>query len=82
MCCLSVHGILPHPFNKMDVREKATCTLSSSVRGLHVYKEIWTLQVNEELVLEVEENNEHDKHAVAVVMGALRSCLLDDFLSF
>ncbi len=37
-----------------------------SVRGHHVYKRIWTPRVGESLGTFCEEDNEHDKYAVAV----------------
>ena len=40
--------------------------IDSVVRGHHVYKSVWTPVIGEELYLEPEESNEHDKYAVAV----------------
>ena len=40
---------------------------TSVIRGHHIYKSIWTPIIGEELVLEAQDDNEHDKHAVAVV---------------
>ena len=37
---------------------------SSVIRGHHVYKAIWTPIVGENLSLQLEEENEHDNHAV------------------
>lgn len=36
------------------------------VRGHHVYKFIWTPFIGKELVLELEERNEHNGYAVSV----------------
>ena len=44
--------------------EKATV-----IRGHHVYKDIWTPYVGEELSLSPEDDNDHDRYAVAVVKG-------------
>ncbi len=40
--------------------------LKCSVRGHHTYKRIWTPQVGERLETFCQEDNEHDKYAVAV----------------
>ena len=40
---------------------------TSVIRGHHIYKSIWTLIIREELVLEAQDDNEHDKHAVGVM---------------
>ena len=40
---------------------------TSVIRGQHIYKSIWTPIIGEELVLEAQDDNEHDKHAVAVM---------------
>ncbi len=42
-------------------------TLSSVIRGHHVYKVIWAPFVGEGLLLKTEDTNEHDRHAVAIV---------------
>ena len=39
----------------------------SMVRGHHIYKSIWTPAIGKDLLLEAEDGNEHDKHAVAVM---------------
>ena len=39
----------------------------SVVRGHHVYKEIWTPGMGEELNVEGERGNEHDRYALSVV---------------
>ena len=39
----------------------------SVVRGHHIYKSVWTPVIGEELSVEREQNNQHDRHAVAVV---------------
>ena len=46
----------PSVFNKHSV-----------VRGHHIYKTYWMPVVGEELTLEMEDDNEHDEHAVAVM---------------
>ena len=43
----------------------------SVVHGHHVYKEIWTPGIGEELALRVEYRNEHDTNAVAVVKAGI-----------
>lgn len=43
----------------------------SVLRGHHVYKHIWTPQIGEELVTEIEEDNYHDSYAVAVMLGGI-----------
>ncbi len=47
--------------------------LKYSVRGHHIYKRIWTPQVGERLETFCEEDNEHDKYAVAVHVN-LENC--------
>ena len=44
----------------------STWTTDSVIRGHHVYKTIWTLIIGEQLFIEAEDGNEHDRHAVAV----------------
>uniref|UniRef100_A0A1X7UNS1 HIRAN domain-containing protein n=1 Tax=Amphimedon queenslandica TaxID=400682 RepID=A0A1X7UNS1_AMPQE len=39
----------------------------SVITGHHVYKTVWTPVIGEELHTEVEDDNEHDKYAVAVM---------------
>lgn len=41
-------------------------TTDSVIRGHHIYKSIWTTQINEILTCEVETGNIHDVYAVAV----------------
>ena len=41
--------------------------IESVVRGHNVYKISWTPVIGEELMLEAEDTNEHDEHAVAVM---------------
>ena len=41
---------------------------SSVVKGHHVYKFVWTPVIGQELKTKLEEHNEHDKHAVAVLL--------------
>ena len=40
--------------------------IPSTVRGHHIYKNVWMPRIGEELAVIVEENNEYDRHAVAV----------------
>ena len=40
---------------------------TSVIRGHHIYKSIWTLFIGEELVVEAQDGNEHNKHIVAVM---------------
>ena len=40
---------------------------TSVIRGHHIYKSVWTPFIGEELVVEAEDGNEHDKNAVAVM---------------
>ena len=37
------------------------------MRGHHIYKDIWTPVIGEELTVIPEETNEHDPHAIAVL---------------
>ena len=46
----------------------ATYEKSSVVKGHHVYKFVWTPVIGQELKTKLEEDNEHDKHAVAVLL--------------
>ena len=39
----------------------------SCIRGFHIYKDVWEPIVGEELECKIEDNNEHDRHAVAVM---------------
>lgn len=45
--------------------------LDSIVRGHHVFKSIWTPHVGEVLPARVEEGNEEDRYAVAVLKGSV-----------
>lgn len=38
----------------------------SCVRGYHVYQDVWTAAIGEELVCQLERGNAHDIYAVAV----------------
>ena len=40
---------------------------NSCVRGYHIYKEIWTPTINEELLCRLEPGNIQDLHAVAII---------------
>ena len=46
----------------------ATYEKSSVVKGHHVYKFVWTPVIGQKLNTKLEEDNEHDKHAVAVLL--------------
>ena len=48
---------------------------ASVVRGHHIYKAVWTPTLGEDLLLEPEDENEHDKYAVSVVRGS-DSCVV------
>ena len=41
--------------------------IQSIVRGHHIYKVVWTPVIGEELTVIPEENNDHDRHAIAVM---------------
>ena len=43
--------------------------INSVVRGHHVYKDIWTPEIGEELTCRREVGNIHDLHAVAILRG-------------
>ena len=43
-------------------------TIESIVPGHHVYKSIWHPILGEHLILEREEGNGHDRHAVSVMI--------------
>ena len=38
------------------------------MKGHHIYKAVWTPVINEELHTKLEKDNEHDEHAVAVIL--------------
>ena len=44
-----------------------TLGLESVVRGHHCYKRIWRPLIGEQLALRYEEDNDHDRRAVAVI---------------
>ena len=46
----------------------ATYEKSSVVKGHHVCKFVWMPVIGQELKTKLEEDNEHDKHAVAVLL--------------
>ena len=46
-------------------------TLESVVRGHHIYKCIWTPRVGEHLLLKLEESNNNDPRAVAIVKESI-----------
>ena len=48
-------------------------SFDSFIRGYHVYMEIWTPKVGDDsLYLKFEDDNEHNKYAVAVMIGRHR----------
>jgi len=42
----------------------------SVVRGHHVYKEVWTPVIGEELTVKKEKDNGYDRYAVSIIMNA------------
>ena len=52
---------------KIENKAKNVYCFDSLIRGFHVYKGIWTPVLDELLNTQIEEDNEHDKHAVAVI---------------
>ena len=48
--------------------ERSDC-INSVVCGHHIYKDIWTSVIGEELTCRKEFGNIHDLHAVAVIHG-------------
>ena len=48
--------------------ERSDC-INSVVHGHHIYKDIWTSVIGEELTCRKEFGNIHDLHAVAVIRG-------------
>lgn len=53
--------------HKLNSKVMDKFTVESVVRGYHIYKTIWTPYIGEKLPLEAEDNNLHDRHAVAVI---------------
>ena len=51
-------------------RAHASYCINSVVRGHHIYKDIWTPEIGEELTCRREVGNIHDLHAVAVLRGS------------
>jgi hypothetical protein len=47
--------------------EGGICTFTVDSVGYHIYKDIWTLYVEEELFVRTEDENKHDRHAVAII---------------
>ena len=41
--------------------------MESVVRGHHIYKVVWTPVIGEELLLQPEDDNEHDRYAVSLL---------------
>ena len=44
--------------------------IEAIIRGYHIYKDIWESSVGKQLFCEIEENNTHNSHAVAIVKTA------------
>ena len=51
----------------MAVLHRATYETDSCVRGFHIYQDIWTPVIGEELLCEREEGNPNDRYAVPVL---------------
>ena len=51
----------------MAVPHRATYETDSCVRGFHIYQDIWTPVIGEELLCEREEGNPNDRYAVSVL---------------
>ena len=45
-------------------------SFEAMIRGYHVYKDVWDSEIGERLSCQVERNNRHDTHAVAVVKSS------------
>ena len=43
--------------------------IQSIMRGHHIYKVLWTPVIGEELTVTPEENNNHNRHTIAVMKG-------------
>ena len=52
----------------MEEFERPCC-----IRGYHVYQEIWTAAVGEELVCEREPDNSHDRYAIMIACDGIDS---------
>ena len=52
---------------EMDSSQILNFAFSCEVRGFHVYKELWNPRLNEKLDTFHEENNPHDRYAVAAI---------------
>ena len=76
-CARAYHIVASQPADLHRLQyEKA-----SVVRGYHIYKSLWTPEVNEILLLWRETGNEHDEYAVAVLQQLLRLTILFAALS-
>jgi hypothetical protein len=53
-----------------DASAACTFTQSGVVRGHHIYKEVWTPFIGEELCLQQERYNTHDRFAVTLMKGS------------
>ena len=50
-----------------DGRAASYISHERDIRGHHIYKSIWQPIVGEQLTLEREDGNSHDRHAVSVM---------------
>ena len=51
----------------MEALHHVTYETASCVRGFHIYQDIWTPVIREELLCEREEGNSNDRYAVSVL---------------
>ena len=56
----------PPPFLGKNGRHRLFATVSCVLRGYHVYKEVWSPNMGEYFMCFAEEENIHDRKAVAV----------------
>lgn len=54
----------------MAETEENSFTFESCIRGYHVYKDAWEAKINEEVTARIEEDNKHDKNAVAFLKNS------------
>ena len=50
--------------------ERSSVRVESVVRGYHVYKAEWTPEIGDAFQVKTEEENRHDRFAVAVVVNS------------
>ena len=76
----TTRDLRPHSFinkalalsNQMRTKKMASVSsveIDTVMRGYHVYKEVWTSMLGEELTCRREYDNFHDRFAVAVIKG-------------